>query len=137
MNKYLLGTNICIHFFKNEYNIPVKIKEKGLENCYISEITLLELFFGAENSNEKYKKNNYQKVKIFEQIMENRVVPISACIEIYAKEKTRLRAQGKFPGEFDLIIGSTAVANQMILVTRNIKHFKDISGIQLENWIDE
>jgi tRNA(fMet)-specific endonuclease VapC len=50
MKKYLLDTNICIHFLKNEYEIPEKIKNVGFENCYLSELSLAELLFGIEYS---------------------------------------------------------------------------------------
>lgn len=48
--KYLLDTDICIFYLKNEFNILEKIERLGVENCYVSEITLLELTFGAYNS---------------------------------------------------------------------------------------
>ena len=48
--KYLLDTNICIHFFRGKFNLIEKLDEIGLDNCAISEITLAELVFGAENS---------------------------------------------------------------------------------------
>ena len=38
--------------------------------------------------------------------------------------------------DFDLLIGCTAVANGMIMVTDNTKYFSRIHGIQLENWVD-
>ena len=37
--KYLLDTNICIYLFKGKYNLIEKIKDIGIENCAISEIT--------------------------------------------------------------------------------------------------
>jgi tRNA(fMet)-specific endonuclease VapC len=55
--KYLLDTNICIHFFRGKFNLIDKIESIGLQNCAISEITLAELVFGAENS-ENPKKNH-------------------------------------------------------------------------------
>ena len=51
--KYLLYTNICVHFLRGKFEVDKTIKLKGLENCYISEITVLELRFGAENSVNK------------------------------------------------------------------------------------
>ena len=60
MTKYLLDTNICIHFLKGEYQLDTKIKSIGFNNCFISEITVLELLFGVENSN-KNKKNRINK----------------------------------------------------------------------------
>lgn len=47
---YLLDTNICIHFFRGVFDLNSKIEDVGIENCAISEITLAELVFGAENS---------------------------------------------------------------------------------------
>ena len=37
--------------------------------------------------------------------------------------------------DFDLLIGSTAIANELIMVTENIKEFKRISDIEIENWV--
>jgi tRNA(fMet)-specific endonuclease VapC len=48
--KYLLDTNICVHFLRGKFEVDKILKAKGVENCYISEITVLELRFGAENS---------------------------------------------------------------------------------------
>ena len=48
MEKYLLDTNICILLLKGKYNLNVKLKQVGLQNCYVSEITLEELKFEAE-----------------------------------------------------------------------------------------
>lgn len=36
--------------------------------------------------------------------------------------------------DMDLIIGSTAFAHNLILVTNNVKQFEKIKGLQLENW---
>ncbi len=48
MEKYLLDTNICIFLLRGKYNVDKKMDEVGLENCYISEITVAELKYGAE-----------------------------------------------------------------------------------------
>lgn len=48
--KYLFDTNICIHFFRGKFNLIDKIESIGIQKCAISEITLAELVFGAENS---------------------------------------------------------------------------------------
>ena len=40
MEKYLLDTNICIFLLRGKYNVDKKMDEVGLENCYISEITV-------------------------------------------------------------------------------------------------
>ncbi len=54
--RYLLDTNICIFFLRGKLNLDEIVKQKGKENCFISEITVLELRYGAENSVNVEKK---------------------------------------------------------------------------------
>ncbi|MCD4794633.1 MAG: PIN domain-containing protein [Bacteroidales bacterium] len=137
MKKYLLDTNICIHFLKGEYNLDKKIRDIGFENCFVSEITILELLFGVENSVETKKELNRQVFKHFYKLIEQNIVLINSSFETYAIEKVRLKKIGKLIAEFDMLIGCSAIANNMIIVTRNIKHFERLSGNKTENWIDE
>lgn len=129
--KYLLDTNICIHFFRGKYNLVEKLEEIGIENCLISEITLAELIFGAENSINPDK--NHKLINDLTDIIS--VLPIYNAIPIYAKEKVRLRKQGNMISDFDLLIGSTAICNDLIMVTENVREFDRIQNIRLENWI--
>ena len=133
MNKYLLDTNICIFFFKGRYGIDKKIREVGINNCYISVITLAELKFGSENS------ANPAKHRLIVEEFESKVqiLPLLNVLDDYAKEKARLRKQGKPIDEFDLLIGCTARSNNLIVVTNNTKHFKKINGISIEDWTKE
>ena len=130
--KYLLDTNICIHLFRGNFDLADKIEQIGIENCAISEITLAELVFGAENS--KFPKKNFQLIEMFsEQVI---ILPILNAIPAYAKQKVELRKLGIMISDFDLLIGTTAVANDLIMVTENVKEFKRIRGIELQNWIN-
>ena len=112
------------------YDLKSKFEKVDPENCYISEITLAELKFGVENS-EKKEKNQ----KVLENFLTGvKVLPIFHCIDLYAKEKARLRKAGTPIDDFDLLIGVTSVAHNMIMVTNNTKEFKRINGIDLEDW---
>ena len=129
--KYLLDTNICIHLFRGEFNLIEKFQAINLDDCAISEITLAELMFGAENSSNQ--KKNFKLIDRFsEQI---KILPIFNSIQIYASEKVRLKKKGKMISDFDLLIGSTAIANELIMVTENVKEFDRIKGIEIENWV--
>jgi len=128
---YLLDTNICIHFLRGKFDLYNKFEQAGWENCAISEITLAELFFGAENSSNPSK--NIQLVNKFTEQLT--ILPVYNAIPIYASEKVRLRKSGTMISDFDLLIGTTAVANDLIMITENIKEFERIKSIKLENWI--
>ncbi len=129
--KYLLDTNICIHFLKGKFGLIEKFQEIETQNFAISEITFAELVFGAENSSN-VKKNN-ELIEIFSnQVI---ILPIFNAIYLYGKEKARLRAKGLMISDFDLLIGCTAVEKKLIMVTENLKEFDRISGIEIENWV--
>ena len=50
---YLLDTNICAFYLRGRYDIDQRIDEVGWENCYISEITMMELKMGVELSMQR------------------------------------------------------------------------------------
>ncbi len=131
MEKYLLDTNICIFFLKGKYRLNEKLKKVTLGNCCISEVTLAELKYGAECSNRI--SENMSMIDDFAN--EVTIVPIFNSLNIYAKEKAKLRKSGKLIDDFDILIGATAVANNLILVTENEKHLHRISKVKIENWI--
>ena len=129
MMRYLLDTNICVFYLRGKHQFA---EVHWRENCCISEITVLELRYGAENSNNPQR--HHQAVDVF--LRDLSVMPIAKAIDIYAKEKVRLRKIGMpLHDEFDLIIGATAIASDLILVTDNEKHFKNFDGIKIENWM--
>lgn len=129
--QYLLDTNICVFFLRGKLNLDDLIKQKGRENCFISEISVFELRYGAENSNDPKKSN--KAVDAF--IGGLSIVPIYGSIKRYAKEKVRLRKIGKpIHDEFDLLIGVTAIENKLILVTDNAKDFVRLEDVKIENW---
>ena len=129
---YLLDTNICIFWLRGNPVIRQKIDAVGRKRCFISQITVFELRFGAENSDDPVKSHG--AVDKFLQGLT--IIPIEIVVMRYASEKTRLRKLGTpLHDEFDLLIGVTAVEYNHILVTDNTKHFEKIENIQLENWI--
>jgi tRNA(fMet)-specific endonuclease VapC len=130
LKKYLIVTNTCIYYIKGKYQLKKKFEKVDPDNCFISEITLAELKFGVENSENK--QQNAQALVDF--LSGIKVVPIFHSLDLYAKEKARLRKAGTPLDEFDLLIGVTSVTHNLIMVTNNTEHFKRIKGIVLEDW---
>ena len=130
MKKYLIDTNICIFYIKGNFDLIKKFEKVNPDNCFISEITLAELKFGVENSE---KKETNQKVLDYF-LTGVKIVPIFHSLDLYAKEKARLRKSGTPVDDFDLLIGVTSVTHNLIMVTNNTDHFTRIKGIALEDW---
>ena len=125
MKKYLLDTNICVYFFNGKFNLKEKIDEVGFENCCVSEITIAELKYGIAKS--AHKEKNLKTLETFQSKID--ILPIFPVLDIYAKEKARLKTKGKILDDFDLLIGTTAIFNKLILVTKNVSDFDRLDGI--------
>ena len=131
---YLLDTNICAFYLRGRFDIDQHIDSVGWDNCYISEITVLELKMGVELSLRKDGIDRSEKLNRF--LSDINVLPIANSIEIAAREKIRLRLAGTpCDDNFDLLIACTAIANGMICVTDNTKDFHRFQNIHLENWV--
>jgi len=130
VKKYLLDTNICAYFLNGKFSLEGKIDEVGIENCFISEITIAELKYGVAKSTHQEK--NKKTLQTFQAKFS--VLPIFPVLDIYAVEKVRLKTKGKILDDFDLLIGSTAIFNNLTLVTKNVSDFDRLVGIIIEDW---
>ena len=130
MKNYLLDTNMCIFYLNGRFDMKNKIENVGVNNCYISEITVAELKFGAEKSEQQEVK----RVIISEFISKIKILPIFSSLDLYALEKARLEKIGNRIDDFDLLIGVSSITNNMTMVTNNTKHFERIVEIKLEDW---
>ena len=108
-----------------------KFDELTVNQRYISEITLAELKFGVQNSQALLR--NTEALQIF--LAGVNILSILPTLDFYANEKARLRRLGTPVADFDLLIGSCAVTNNLRLITNNERHFQRITGITLENWV--
>ena len=116
--------------FRNEGNVRDTLRKVGTENCYISEITIAELFFGLAKSRDKEQK--MQDIQHVQQLF--RVIPAYASFREYGEIRHMLEHTGQRVDQFDLLIGATALHHNLILVTSNIKHFERMPKLTIENW---
>ncbi|MBF9223142.1 type II toxin-antitoxin system VapC family toxin [Hymenobacter ruricola] len=138
MSRYLLDTNICIYLMKGDFDLDNKVEQVGLRNCFISELTIAELLYGIANSAPDRQASNRQNLNKFLLLFPKpRRLALSAALETYATQKAQLKRIGRLQGEFDMLIGSTALAHGLTLVTRNTRHFADMLGLALEDWTIE
>ena len=130
MNGFLLDTNICIYLLKGQRGIVDKIEIAGCDNCFITDVTLAELWFGAYNSEriEQQKRG----VVYLEQLFN--VISIRDSVELFGSNKAYLKSKGILIDDFDILIGSTAIKHDLIMVTENVKHLSRLPGISVENW---
>jgi tRNA(fMet)-specific endonuclease VapC len=129
--KYLLDTNICIYFLNQDKATTEKMSRIPIGDMAISIVTIAELQFGAFNSSKV--KENLERIQYIRSIIKT-INLNTAITEEYAKIKSGLRKSGNIIDDFDILIGSTAIVNNLILVTNNEQHFNRMDNIIIENW---
>ena len=137
MSRYLLDTNICVHHMKGDFGLIEKVDAIGFEKCFLSEITIIELLFGVAKSDPARQAANRRNVEILRKAFDGQELSIGLAKEIFAEEKARRRKIGRVVDDFDLLIGATAVAYDLTLVTHNTRHFADMPTLVLSDWVQE
>jgi len=131
MKGFLLDTNICIFALRDKYGVNERLEEIGRKRCYVSDVTVMELRFGAYKSEKK--DENLRIVNDF--INKLIVVPFADTIDAFCQEKIRLQLLGTPIEDYDLFIGCAAKVAGLTMVTDNVQHLSRIEGLEIENWI--
>jgi tRNA(fMet)-specific endonuclease VapC len=130
---YLLDTDTCIYIMNEQ---PEKVFRKAATlkpgDVGISSITFYELAFGIANSGKAAA--NRKRLETF--IKSVPVQPFDqTCADVAARVRLELKRKGTPIGPYDLLIAAHALHLDLTLVTNNIKEFKRVSKLDVENWL--
>lgn len=130
MEKYLLDTNVIIALLRGkDLTIADKIRRVGISNCYISDVTLYELYCGAMYST-RAERSSAQIDILASQIQ---ILSLGEYVKVAARQKALLRSKGMILEDFDIMIASAALSRQLTLVTGNLKHMGRIEGLTVKS----
>jgi tRNA(fMet)-specific endonuclease VapC len=128
---YLLDTDVIIDFLRQNKEAVEKIAALN-DVCKLNTtiINLCELYEGVYLSNQQSEQlrvlfNFMSSVDI--------LTPDLDTALTFGLTKTMLKKKGKIIGDFDTLIASIAMTNNLILVTRNKKHYENIDGLKIES----
>lgn len=132
MIQYLLDTNVVI----SALNAPHGSVSQRLQKCHpqavaVSSLVMHELFYGAFRS-QRVEHNLAIVDSLQFEVLEFDPEDARHAGEIRAQ----LGEQGTPIGAYDVLIAGQARARDLILVTRNIREFRRVRGLSVENWHD-
>ena len=139
---YLLDSNIVSEIIKPEpdFNVIKKIAEHN-SDCAICAPVWQELLFGLyrlpEGLNKKYLEK-FLKDDVHETFKIKNYTEKAS--DIHAGLRAELKKLGRPTQKVDSQIAAIALANHMVLVTRNTKHFtaiQEVSDLKVENWFEK
>lgn len=129
---YLLDTNICLYAIKRKpAQVFELVKERAPKGIYISSLTVAELEFGVQNS-EKEEQNRIALIKFLS--IFNILNFDDADAIAYGKLQVGLRKKGEIIGPIDMLLAAQALNKDMIFVTNNVKEFRRVEGLRIEDW---
>jgi tRNA(fMet)-specific endonuclease VapC len=131
----LLDTNILSDLVKNpQGRVAQRIAGLSAEqqkDLFTSAIVACELRYGVEKRGSR--------------ILAERVEELLRAIEVlpfpvesdrhYGRIRVELEMQGTIIGANDMLIAAHALAYKSILVTDNLREFRRVPGLSVENWL--
>ena len=128
---FLLDTDTCICALKQNRDVLQQLLSRSRDEVLISVITEAELRTGAAKSSSPARTLR---------LVENFLRPLT-IIEFtsqdaihYARVRARLEHAGTPIGPLDTLIASQAVGRKLTLVSNNVREFRRVSGLHVENW---
>ena len=128
----MLDTNICIYSIKNSFpKLTERLLSTPAEQLGLSTIVVSELFYGVAKSGSK---KNIDRLNLF--LAPFTILDFDADAAIkYGKIRAELEQKGQIIGPYDLQIAAHALSLGVTLVTHNLKEFKRVKGLAIENWL--
>lgn len=139
--KYILDTNIISEFQKQVANDNVVRKAKSNKNeSVIASVTWYELLRGLKRMPDG-KRKEYIRNYLFVDVAEfYEILPYDKrCAELQSSISAKLESVGLPAPYQDTQIAAVALANDLILVTRNVKDFSAVQEyfpLKIENWFE-
>ena len=132
---YLFDTDIITNIVKPQPS-PTLLQRLGKttkNQQYVSTITISEIVYGAEKSNRPdFHLNNLETILL---PAVNIISFDSKAAYVCGRIRAQLEKRGTPLDLADLEIASIAIANDLILVSNNLRHFKRVPLLQYENWL--
>jgi tRNA(fMet)-specific endonuclease VapC len=130
---YLLDTNIFSHIYKKNNGVLIKkIVQINESQIAICSVVLAELIFGAFNN----PANTSELLQYYGEVSKALI-----CFDfdkkagvIFGELKAGNKKSGKNIEDMDVMVASVCLANDLVLVTNNVKHFNNIPNLKIENW---
>ena len=127
---YCLDTNVVIALMRNRPGVIERLRTEDVSSIKISEIVRAELQLGCLKSQQPSR----ERQKVAHTISPFELLPFcDDAVEHYASIRAELENQGNCIGPNDLLIAATARAIGAVMVTANVKEFKRVPGLVVED----
>jgi tRNA(fMet)-specific endonuclease VapC len=130
--KYLLDTNVCVDYLTRRYaSVVERVQASSPEDLCLSSVVVAELRYGADKSQKRAE--NHRTIDI----LVNEIVCLdfdADAAAVFGRIRCDLESRGEPIGPYDLMIAAHAVSLGLVLVSDNLREFRRVGGLVMENW---
>lgn len=130
--QYLLDTCVISDFIKGEPGTQARIKQTPPTDIAVSVVTVMELRYGLLINPQRTQKVEPAISSFLASVTILSVGDAEA--EQAAQIRATLKTQGQPIGAYDVLIASTALQHNLLMVTANQREFDRVPSLQTENW---
>ena len=126
---YLIDTDWVVHWLHGVERVKARVDQLKPAGIGISIISIAELYDGVVGATDPERSE-----RALLDFLDQGIVLVeldTATCRLFAQERSRLRRAGTPIGDFDLMIGATAVRHNLTLLSNNRRHFQRIAGLNL------
>lgn len=130
---YLLDTNILIYAYRHLGGCRERLDAQSASGLSICAINIAEIEYGIAKSSRP------EGLRLFLSNIQARYAlqPLSVEAACQAGQlRAVLERQGQPIGAYDLLIAGVALANNLTVVTRNVREFARVPNLKVESWYD-
>jgi tRNA(fMet)-specific endonuclease VapC len=126
--RYLVDTDWVIDHLHGREPVVRRLELLAPQGLGMSIVSLAELYEGVFYSTSP--QENEEALHNFLESVDILYLEDGVC-RIFARERGRLRAAGMVIGDFDILIGSTAIYYELTLLTNNRRHFGRMDDLSI------
>jgi tRNA(fMet)-specific endonuclease VapC len=130
---YVLDTNVVLDYLRERGKVAANLIAVPPGQIALPAIAAYEIWVGVLGS-----QNPPRRRAKFEEFLS--MVPVlefdAAIAEQAAELRHAMERRGEAIGPLDTLIAGTALAHDASLVTRNVREFARVPGLEVVNWYD-
>lgn len=129
--RFMLDTDTVSFVLRGQGEAGAQLTTHAPSEICLSAISLSELRFGAD---KRRSKRLHNLIDTFTATVE--VLPFdAAAAAIFGRVCATLESKGTPIGTMDTLIAAHAMSLNLVLVTNNAKHLKQVRGLKTSNWL--
>lgn len=129
--KYLLDTSVCVQLLRGDAATAERLAKVSSADAVLSAMTVAELRYGVLRG----RSSSRTRVLLDDFLAAFEILPFDErCAELHASVRHALAGVGTPIGERDLVIAATALSQELVVATGNVRELGRVAELCVEEW---